>query len=112
MLLMLSLLVVWVVLTSSCDAGYMERYNKSLAREAVGAYVEVASKYGLTPTELALAWCNQRWNVTSSIIGATSMEQLKVRSICSNNNNSSSVIIVVIVTRPYLSPKKEDEKDA
>jgi aryl-alcohol dehydrogenase-like predicted oxidoreductase len=61
-------------------AGYMERYNKSLAREAVAEYVKVAEKHGLTPSELALAWCNQRWCVTSTIIGATSMEQLKVAS--------------------------------
>eukprot|EP00884_Botryococcus_braunii_P006093 jgi/Botrbrau1/15485/Bobra.43_2s0105.1 len=57
--------------------GYMERYNKSLAREAVAEYVKVAEKYGLTPAELALAWCNQQWTVTSTIIGATTMDQLK-----------------------------------
>lgn len=39
--------------------GYMERYNKSLARDATEEYVKVAQKYGLTPTQLALAWC--RW---------------------------------------------------
>ena len=56
----------------------MPRYNKSLARQAVAEYVKVAEKHGLTPTQLALAWCKQRWSVTSSIIGATNMEQLKV----------------------------------
>jgi aryl-alcohol dehydrogenase-like predicted oxidoreductase len=35
----------------------MERYNKSLARDATEEYVKVAQKYGLTPTQLALAWC-------------------------------------------------------
>jgi aryl-alcohol dehydrogenase-like predicted oxidoreductase len=57
----------------------MERYTKSLAKQAVAEYVKVAQKHGVTPTELALAWCKQKWNVTSSIIGATSMAQLKVR---------------------------------
>jgi hypothetical protein len=42
-------------------AGYMERYNKSLARTATQEYMEVAKKYGMTPTELALAWCRSRW---------------------------------------------------
>lgn len=37
--------------------GYMERYNKSLARDATEEYVKLAQKYGLTPTQLALAWC-------------------------------------------------------
>ena len=57
--------------------GYMDRYNKSLAREAVAQYCEVAKKHNLTPTQLALAWCAGRWQVTSTIIGATTMEQLK-----------------------------------
>lgn len=39
----------------------MARYQKSLAREAVGEYVAVAKKHGLTPTQLALAWCQSRW---------------------------------------------------
>lgn len=39
--------------------GYMERYNKSLARVATEEYVKIAQKYDLTPTQLALAWC--RW---------------------------------------------------
>ena len=58
--------------------GYMARYNASPARTAVGEYVEIALKHGMTPTQLALAWCRQRSCVTSTIIGATSAEQLKV----------------------------------
>ena len=47
------------------------------ANEAVKAYIEVAGKHGYTPCQLALAWCNQVDGVTSTIIGATSLEQLK-----------------------------------
>ena len=65
---------------SCATAGYMERYTKSLAKQAVAEYAAVAKKHGLTPTELALAWCKGKWQVTSTIIGATSMEQLKVRT--------------------------------
>jgi len=57
--------------------GYMARYNKSLAREAVSAYIEVGKKHGLSPVELALAFVRDRFFVTSNIIGATSLEQLK-----------------------------------
>lgn len=57
--------------------GYMARYNKGLAREAVGLYVELAKKHNLSPVELALGFCRDRPFVTSSIIGATSLEQLK-----------------------------------
>lgn len=61
----------------SMFAGYMERYTKSLAREAVQQYAEVAARHGLTPTALALAWVRSRWFVASTIIGATTMEQLR-----------------------------------
>ncbi|CED57564.1 putative aldo-keto reductase [Aliivibrio wodanis] len=47
------------------------------ANEAVKAYMEVAEKHGYTPCQLALAWCDQVDGVTSTIIGATSLEQLK-----------------------------------
>lgn len=57
--------------------GYMERYNKSLAKEAVAEYVKVAEKHGLTSSELALLFCKDRQFVASTIIGATSMPQLK-----------------------------------
>lgn len=51
---------------------------QSLARQAVAEYVKVADKHGLTPSALALAWCDSRWFVASTIIGATSLDQLKV----------------------------------
>jgi len=57
--------------------GYMKRYTQSLAQEAVAEYVVVAKRHGLSPTQLALAWCASRWCVASTIIGATTMEQLK-----------------------------------
>ncbi|MUJ36631.1 aldo/keto reductase [Aliivibrio fischeri] len=47
------------------------------ANEAVRAYMNVAEKHGYTPCQLALAWCDQVDGVTSIIIGATSLEQLK-----------------------------------
>ncbi|MDI1306080.1 MAG: aldo/keto reductase, partial [bacterium] len=40
-------------------------------------YQEIANKNGLTLTELSLAFINQQPFVTSTIIGATTLEQLK-----------------------------------
>jgi len=57
--------------------GYMGRYRNSASEAATREYVALAAKHDLTPSQLALAWCKQRWCVTSSIIGATSVEQLK-----------------------------------
>ncbi|MFC3031138.1 aldo/keto reductase [Pseudoalteromonas fenneropenaei] len=48
-----------------------------LSNEAIKAYADIAARHQLTPAQLALAWCNQIDGVTSTIIGATSMAQLK-----------------------------------
>ena len=46
------------------------------AVEATKGYVEVAKKHGLDPSAMAVAWTLTRPFMTSSIIGATSPEQL------------------------------------
>lgn len=46
-------------------------------QEATIKYMEMAEKHGLTPVELALGFARDRPFMTSSIIGATSVEQLK-----------------------------------
>ena len=43
----------------------------------VDRYLAIARKHGLEPAQMAIAFCNQRPFVTSSIIGATSIEQLR-----------------------------------
>ena len=53
------------------------RYSTKESEKAVIAYQEIAQKHSLTLTELALAFVNQLPFVTSNIIGATKMEQLK-----------------------------------
>jgi aryl-alcohol dehydrogenase-like predicted oxidoreductase len=53
------------------------RYSSAQSTEATKLYQEIARKHGLTLTELALAFVQQQPFVTSSIIGATTMEQLK-----------------------------------
>lgn len=56
--------------------GYADSFKKTTGPAAVDAYCLVARKHGLTPSQLALAHCNSRDFVTSTIIGATSMSQL------------------------------------
>ncbi|WP_394780328.1 aldo/keto reductase [Undibacterium sp.] len=53
------------------------RYMRPAVLVAVKRYAELARANGLTPAQLALAWCYSRWFVASTIIGATNMEQLK-----------------------------------
>ena len=47
------------------------------ANEAVLAYIDVAKKHGLDVCQMALAFVNMQPFVTSNIIGATTMDQLK-----------------------------------
>jgi aryl-alcohol dehydrogenase-like predicted oxidoreductase len=53
------------------------RYNSAQSIEATKLYYEIAKKNGLTLTEMSLAFVSQQAFVTSNIIGATTMEQLK-----------------------------------
>lgn len=53
------------------------RYNSAQCTEATRLYQEVAHKNGLTLAQMALAFVTQQAFVTSNIIGATTMEQLK-----------------------------------
>jgi len=57
--------------------GFGARYGKPNTARAVAAYTELAERHGLTPTQLALAFVYSRWCVASTIIGATTMEQLR-----------------------------------
>jgi len=58
--------------------GFTARYTKPNTTQAVTAYVELARQHDLTPTQLALGFTyNNRWCVTSTIIGATTMTQLR-----------------------------------
>lgn len=53
------------------------RYLRPSVIEACGRYAKLARENGMTPTQLALAWCYSRWFVASTIVGATSLAQLK-----------------------------------
>lgn len=54
-----------------------KRYNSEESTRATRLYQEIAHKHGLTLTELALAFVLQQPFLTSAIIGATTLNQLK-----------------------------------
>jgi aryl-alcohol dehydrogenase-like predicted oxidoreductase len=53
------------------------RYTSERASAATRAYADLAQQHGLTTAQLALAWVNSREFVTSNIIGATTLDQLR-----------------------------------
>ena len=56
---------------------FTARYRKPNTAKALAAYVDLAERHGLTPTALALAFVHSRWCVAASILGATSLAQLR-----------------------------------
>ena len=71
------------------------RYNSAQCTEATRLYNEIAKKNDLTLTELSLAFVTQQPFVSSTIIGASTMEQLK-ENIASINVTLSDEILAAI----------------
>ena len=53
-----------------------QRWGRPEALAAARRYNALARDHGLTPTQLALAFCTTKWQVVSTIIGVTSVAQL------------------------------------
>ena len=53
------------------------RYETANGPRAISSYIELARRHGLDPAQMAIAFAVSRPFVTSTIIGATTMEQLK-----------------------------------
>ena len=56
---------------------HFSRYNSDNTKLATQQYYEIAKSAGLSLAQLALAWVNQQDFITSTIIGARTMAQLK-----------------------------------
>ncbi|VTP66371.1 putative aldo-keto reductase [Serratia rubidaea] len=53
------------------------RYSSPQAQRAIAEYVALAKKHGLDPSQMALAFVRQQPFVASTLLGATTLEQLK-----------------------------------
>jgi aryl-alcohol dehydrogenase-like predicted oxidoreductase len=53
------------------------RYEKGNGPRAISTYIELARRHGLDPAQMAIAFTVSRPFVTSTIIGATTMDQLR-----------------------------------
>lgn len=72
---------------------------------AVRDHVEVARKHGLDPAQMALAYCLTRPFMTSVIIGATSMEQLRTNIAAADLSLDDTVMRDIrAVIRRYPMP--------
>jgi aryl-alcohol dehydrogenase-like predicted oxidoreductase len=74
------------------DGDFWSRYNKPNAGKAIDAYYEVAQKYELNLAQMSLKFLEIQPFVTSVIIGATTMEQLKTNIESVNVNLKNEII--------------------
>jgi len=58
------------------DSMKKQRWGRPEALATARRYNALAREHGLTPTQLALAFCYTKWQVASTIIGVTSLAQL------------------------------------
>ncbi|WP_436916095.1 NADP(H)-dependent aldo-keto reductase [Acinetobacter gandensis] len=68
------------------------RYSNPESEWATEQYAQLAEKHGLTLTQLALAFIKQQFFVTSTIIGATNLDQLKENIDAFDVNLSEEVL--------------------
>jgi aryl-alcohol dehydrogenase-like predicted oxidoreductase len=61
---------------STYDTVRQQRWGRHDALVAARRYNALAREHGLTPTQMALAFCYTKWQVASTIIGVTSLAQL------------------------------------
>jgi aryl-alcohol dehydrogenase-like predicted oxidoreductase len=61
---------------ASYESVRKQRWGRPEALAASRRYNQLARDNGMTPTQMALAFCYTKWQVASTIIGVTSLAQL------------------------------------
>ena len=74
------------------DGNFWTRYNKPNAENAVEKYYEIAKKHNINFAQMSVKFCEIQPFMTSVIIGATRMEQLKENIESVNINLSKDII--------------------
>ena len=65
--------------------------------EKVLSFTNIAKQMGCTPSQLAILWCLQNQNVSSVILGATKLEQLKeIMEFCKDPKKIPSELMIEI----------------
>ena len=74
------------------DGEFWTRYQKPNMEKAVEEYYKISKKYGINFTKMSLKFCEIQPFMTSVIIGATTIEQLKENIESVNINLSNDLI--------------------
>ena len=76
-----------------------QRWGRESALAATRLYSQLARDNGMTPTQMALAFCYTRWCVASTIIGVTSVAQLEENINAYGTSLSSDVLAEIDAIR-------------
>jgi aryl-alcohol dehydrogenase-like predicted oxidoreductase len=81
------------------------RYLRPAVIDAAKEYAALARANGMTPAQMALAWCYSRWFVASTIIGATNLAQLKENIDAEQVTLSDDVVAAIdAIHAKYTNP--------
>lgn len=83
---------------------FQPRFISKRSLDAVEKYGEVAKEAGLSPATMAQAWCKTRFFILSTMIGATTMQQLKENIDAVEKVKLSKEIIAAIDAVHNASP--------
>ena len=72
-----------------------QRWGRPEALTAARRYNALAAANGMTPTQMALAFCYTKWQVTSTIIGVTSVAQLDQNIDAHGTTLSAEVLLEI-----------------
>ena len=76
-----------------------QRWGRESTLAATRLYSQLARDNGMTPTQMALAFCYTRWCVASTIIGVTSVAQLEENINAFGTSLSSEVLAEIDAIR-------------
>lgn len=84
---------------ASYESVRKQRWGRPEALAAARRYNMLAREHGLTPTQMALAFCYTNWRVASTIIGVTSVAQLDECLDAWGTNLSSELLAAIDAIR-------------
>lgn len=76
-----------------------QRWGRPAALAGAKRYNALAQELGLTPTQLALAFCKAKWQVASTIIGVTTVAQLHEDMAAFDINLSADALAAIDALR-------------
>jgi len=81
------------------------RYSSEQSQQAIAAYVDLAKQHNLDPSQMALAYVRQQPFVASTLLGATTMAQLKTNVESFNLTLNADVLEALeSIHRQYTYP--------